>query len=62
MHYTDRTKALQLIDILLRFIHFQLKHATPSPAIHQWLQKVLQAEKSLMANGNTRLALLKIVL
>ena len=62
MHYTDRTKALQLIDILLRFIHFQLKHATPSPAIHQWLQKVLQAEKSLLANGNTRLALLKIVL
>lgn len=62
MHYTDRTKALQLIDILLRFIHFQLKHATPSPAVHQSLQKVLEAEKSLMANGNTRLALLKIVL
>ena len=62
MHYTDRTKALQLIDILLRFIHFQLKHAAQPPAVHQSLQKVLEAEKSLMANGNTRLALLKIVL
>ena len=62
LRYTDRAGALQLIDILLRFIHFQLKHATPSPAVHQSLQKVLEAEKSLMANGNTRLALLKIVL
>lgn len=62
MHYTDRSSALQLIDILLRFIHFQLKHATQPPAMHQLLKKVLQAEKSLLTNGNTRLALLKIVL
>lgn len=62
LRYTDRASTLQLIDILLRFIHFQLKHATQPPAMHQLLQKVLQAEKSLLANGNTRLALLKIVL
>lgn len=62
LRYTDRAGALQLIDILLRFIHFQLKHAAQPPAMHQLLKKVLEAEKSLMANGNTRLALLKIVL
>ncbi len=62
MRYTDRSSALQLIDILLRFIHFQLKHAAQPPAMHRLLQKVLEAEKSLLANGNTRLALLKIVL
>lgn len=62
LRYTDRASALQLIDILLRFIHFQLKHATQPRAMHQLLKKVLQAEKSLLANGNTRLALLKIVL
>ena len=62
LRYTDRASALQLIDILLRFIHFQLKHAAQPPAMHQLLKKVLQAEKSLLANGNTRLALLKIVL
>ncbi len=62
MRYTDRSSALQFIDILLRFIHFQLKHATQPPAMHRLLQKVLEAEKSLLANGNTRLALLKIVL
>lgn len=62
LRHTDRASALQLIDILLRFIHFQLKHATQPPAMHQLLQKVLEAEKSLLANGNTRLALLKIVL
>lgn len=62
LRYTDRASALQLIDILLRFIHFQLKHATQPPTMHRLLQKVLEAEKSLLANGNTRLALLKIVL
>ena len=62
MRYTDRSSALQLIDILLRFIHFQLKHAAQPPAMYQLLKKVLQVEKSLLANGNTRLALLKIVL
>ena len=62
LRYTDRASALQLIDILLRFIHFQLKHTTQPPAMHQLLKKVLEAENSLLANGNTRLALLKIVL
>ena len=62
LRYTDRASALQLIDILLRFIHFQLKHAAQPPAMYQLLQNVLEAEKSLLANGNTRLALLKIVL
>lgn len=62
LRYTDRASALQLIDILLRFIHFQLKHAAQPPTMHQLLKKVLEAEKSLLANGNTRLALLKIVL
>ncbi len=62
LRYTDRSSALQLIDILLRFILFQQNHATQPPAMHRLLQKVLEAEKSLLANGNTRLALLKIVL
>ena len=59
-YFTDRAKALQLIDILLTMVAFQMK-TQPSPAHQPLLDRIITAETRLTHNGNVRLALLNIV-
>ena len=59
-YFTDRTKALQLIDILLTMVAFQMK-TQPSPAHQPLLDRIITAETRLRHNGNVRLALINIV-
>lgn len=61
-YFTDRTKALQLIDILLTMVAFQIKtQPSPTPALHKLLERVIASEQHLKANGNVKLALLQLV-
>lgn len=59
-YFTNRTKALQLIDILLTMVAFQMK-TQPSPAHQPLLDRIITAETRLRHNGNVRLALINIV-
>lgn len=59
-YFTDRAKALQLIDILLTMVAFQIK-TQPSPAHQPLLDRIITAEARLAHNGNVRLALINIV-
>jgi len=59
-YFTNRTKALQLIDILLTMVAFQIK-TQPSPAHQPLLDRIITAETRLRHNGNVRLALINIV-
>ena len=59
-YFTDRTKALQLIDILLTMVAFRMK-TQPSPAHQPLLDRIITAETRLAHNGNVRLALINIV-
>ena len=59
-YFTDRTKALQLIDILLTMMAFQMK-TQPSPSHQPLLDRIITAETRLRHNGNVRLALINIV-
>lgn len=59
-YFTDRTKALQLIDILLTMVAFQMK-TQPSPSYQPLLDRIITAETRLTHNGNVRLALINIV-
>lgn len=59
-YFTDRAKALQLIDILLTMVAFQMK-TQPSPAHQPLLDRIITAETRLRHNGNVRLTLINIV-
>lgn len=59
-YFTDRAKSLQLIDILLTMVAFQMK-TQPSPIHQPLLNRIITAETRLMHNGNVRLALINIV-
>lgn len=59
-YFTDRTKALQLIDILLTMVAFRMK-TQPSPMHQSLLDRIITAETRLRHNGNVRLALINIV-
>ncbi len=59
-YFTDRAKALQLIDILLAMVTFQMK-TQPSPMHQPLLDRIITAETRLTHNGNVRLALINIV-
>lgn len=59
-YFTDRAKALQLIDILLTMVAFQMK-TQPSPSHQPLLDRIITAETRLRHNGNVRLALINIV-
>ena len=59
-YFTDRTKALQLIDILFTMVAFQMK-TQPSPAHQPLLDRIITAETRLTHNGTVRLALINIV-
>mgnify|MGYP000854895074 CR=1 FL=1 len=58
--YFTRTKALQLIDILLTMVAFQMK-TQPSPTHQPLLDRIITTETRLRHNGNVRLALINIV-
>lgn len=58
---SSREDALQLIDVLLTLIRFQIKSQGLSPDIERLLQKTHRAEESLKSNGNIKLALLQIM-
>lgn len=61
LSHATREDALALIDILLGFIKFQLYTTPTDSRLHELADRAISSEKALQANGNVRLALLKLV-
>lgn len=59
---SNRSQALKLIEILLHFITFQMKQHRDQSALHQIAERTVAVENALKANGNIKLALLKLVI
>jgi len=57
----NRLEALQLIDVLSTMIYFQLKNQGSSQSLLDVLERAKQAERSIRANGNLKLAMLQLV-
>lgn len=58
----DRAKALELLETLLKILKFQLKSKPNTPDLTDLIYKVTDIESAIKANGNLKLAMLRLAI